>query len=248
MRILKYKKKANGIYIVFLDNGDQLSLYEEVILKYGLLLKKEISIELLDDIMEENKFWELYSIALKSLKARFKSVKELSQLLVKKDYPTQLVEKVIDKLLKQKYLDDYSFAKSYINNQIITTSKGPNKIAKELELKWIRYDIICELIKNFDEETQRKKLYKLITKELKRKQTSGGNILRNKISNYLTHLGYDSYIIREIINEFDFKVDANVAKKEYQKLYQKLSRKYEGKDLENKIHERLYQKGLYYEN
>ena len=38
-----------------------------------------------------------------------------------------------------------------------------------------------------------------------------------------------------------------MVKKEYDKLYKKLSRKYSGNELEYKIKEKLYQKGLYYE-
>ena len=44
MKILKYKKGSKGKYKVYLDNGLELQLYEDVILKYELLLKKESAI------------------------------------------------------------------------------------------------------------------------------------------------------------------------------------------------------------
>ena len=44
----------------------------------------------------------------------------------------------------------------------------------------------------------------------------------------------------------ELKVDEkSIYEKEYQKLYNKLSKKYEGYELENKIKQKLYQKGLY---
>ena len=39
LRITKYKKGTNGKYKVYLEDGRELSLYEETILKFELLLK-----------------------------------------------------------------------------------------------------------------------------------------------------------------------------------------------------------------
>ena len=64
----------------------------------------------------------------------------------------------------------------------------------------------------------------------------------------MVNLGYDTLTISKVVNDFDFSNDKDIAKKEYEKLYKKLSRKYEGKELEYKIKEKLYQKGLYYED
>ena len=49
MKIIKYRKGSKGLYKVELDDGRVLSLYEEVILKYELLLKREVYLEELED-------------------------------------------------------------------------------------------------------------------------------------------------------------------------------------------------------
>ena len=49
MRILKYKKISSGKYQITLDDNRELKLYEDVILKYELLLKKDISDDMLLD-------------------------------------------------------------------------------------------------------------------------------------------------------------------------------------------------------
>ena len=125
MNILKYKKKKNGQYELMLESGEELSLYEDVILNFDLLLKKAINDKDRDKILKMNQEYDVYYVALKSLKSRFRSVKDLKELLLKKQYPEEYVNQAIDKLLKQGYLDDCSFAKAYINQQMITTSKGP---------------------------------------------------------------------------------------------------------------------------
>ncbi|MBQ2639796.1 MAG: RecX family transcriptional regulator [Bacilli bacterium] len=246
MRILKYKKQINGKYKIVLDNNQDLLLYEDTILKYNLLIKGEISTEQLKEITDFNFQCDVYYVALKSLKSRFKSVKELKNSLIKKEYPKDLVDNTVNRLIKEKYLDDRLFSKSYINNQIITTSKGPKKISIELTKKGVSKEIINDEIKNFTEDDQIKKIDKVINKLIKSNRSRGSIVLKNKISTDLINMGYDLSIINKVINNYSFKVDKDIYQKEYNKLYKKLSKKYQGIELEYKIKEKLYQKGLLY--
>ena len=54
-------------------------------------------------------------------------------------------------------------------------------------------------------------------------------------------------MISPIISTYSFGNDKELAKKEYDKLYRKYSSKYEGYELKNKIREKMFQKGLLYE-
>ena len=54
MKINKFKKVGKNKYKIIFDNTD-LTLYEDVILKYDLLIKKEVDLDLIDKIIEENK-------------------------------------------------------------------------------------------------------------------------------------------------------------------------------------------------
>ena len=245
MKITKYKKSTNGRYIVSLEDDSKLSLYEETILEFNLLLTKNI-----DDIEEITNFnmqYEAYYLALKSINSRFKSEDEVRKMLKSKEYNSEIIEFVVDKLVKQGYLNDRVFAKLYINNQIVTTSRGPLRIKKDLLDKGVSNSIIDEELVEFNEDIQLEKIDKFINKSIKSNHSRGGVILKSKIFNDLKTLGYDSSVINKIINDYDYSDNKDLYKKEYDKLYRKLSKKYEGKELEYKINERLYQKGLYYE-
>ena len=190
-----------GLYKVELEDGRVLSLYEEVILKYELLLKREIHLEDLDNIRKYNQEYEVYYVALESIKSRFKSVYDIKELLLKKEYPCDMIDMAIEKLLKQGYLNDRSFAKSYINNQIVTTTKGPNKIKKELLEHRVDSNIIEDELVIFEEEIQLEKIEKVVTKFLKSNHSRGGVVLKRKIINDLVILGYDNYLINRVINQ-----------------------------------------------
>jgi len=247
LKIIKYKKGSKGKYKVFLDDGRELSFYEEVILKYQLLIKKEIDENTMIDADQYNQECDVYYTALHSIENRYKSVYELRGVLLKKEYPIEYIEKAIDLLLKQGYLNDRSFAKSYINTQIMTSHKGPYKIMRELQEKKIDEDIIREEIKLFTTEEQVERVHKLIEKEIKSNHSRGGVVLKQKIYNNLKLLGYDISILNQEIEKYTFENDSNLAKKEYDKYYRKYSRKYEGEELKRKIQEKLYLKGLKYE-
>ena len=247
MKIIKYKKTTKDRYKIELDDGRELLLYEDVILKFELLLKKEI---LESDIMKIEKFnqeCDVYYVALMSINHRFKSVYDTREFLIKKEYPIELIDKAIEKLENQGYLNDRLFIKSYINNQIVTTNKGPYKIKRELEEHRVDGNVVDEELVVFDEESQLEKIKKVTSRLYKSNRNRGGVVLKKKIVTDLVNLGYDNSTISKVICEFDFSNNKDIAAKEYEKLYKKLSRKYEGKELEYKIKEKLYQKGFCYE-
>lgn len=237
---------TNGRYKVTLDDFD-LILYEEVILKYNLLIKKDIDKKLIDEINKDNQYYEVYYSGLNSIKSRFRSVYELRELLRRKEYPIELVDSVIDKLSSQGYLNDESFTKAYINNQLIVSNKGPNKIKQELINHKIDINIIDKELDIFTEEEMLEKIEKLANRFYKSNRTRGGMVLKRKIMTDLINYGYDGYLIDKVLNKYDFNNNDDVAKKEYDKLYKKLSRKYSGDELKRKIKEKMYMKGLKYE-
>jgi len=247
MNIVRYKKLKDSKYKVTLDNNIDLTLYEDVILKYNLLICGNIDEKDLDNIKQDNLFYEIYYSALNSLRVRSKSAYTLKKSLIKKEYDEDIVEEVIDKLIKQGYLNDRVFCISYINNQIITTNRGPYRIRKELIDNRISEDIINEEMNVYTLELQRERIDKIIDKFIKSNHNKGGFVLKNKIINNLINLGYDIDNINRVIDTKNFNVSKELIDKEYNKLYKKLSTKYSGNELEYKNKDKLYKKGLYYE-
>ena len=180
MKILKYKKLSGGKYKVTTESME-LVLYEEVILKYELLLKKDIDPLDIQNISNDNMFYEVYYCGLNSIKSRFKSVYDLKTLLLKKEFPQDIVDNVINKLLSQGYLNDQSFAKAFINNQIVTTSNGPYKIRKLLNDHKIASNIIDTELEVFTDDIELEKIEKLTKRFYTSNKTRGGFVLRKKI-------------------------------------------------------------------
>ena len=247
MKILKYKKERNGKYLVTMDDGRNFLFYEEVILQFDLLLKKEILDQDLTMIQDKNMEYDVYYVALNIIKKKYKSTYELKEYLEHKEYPEDLIEKAINLLAKQGYLDDQQYARSYIHIQMDTTMHGPIRIMNELIAKKIDSSIIYEELEVFTEEIQKEKIAKIIEKGIKTYHSRGGLVLKQKIVEDLKTMGYEFSLISNVIDAYHFSNNQDLARKEYQKWYKKLSKKYVGNELEYRIKEKLYQKGFVYE-
>lgn len=231
------------MYNLILEDGTKIKIHEDLILKYSLLLTKQIDDSLLEQLHKENQIYEIYEMALKYINIKLRSRKELYEYLVKKNYEKTNINTILDMLIKQGYLDDKIYATSFVHDKILMSSYGPNKIKSELHSYGISNEIIDEVIISFDENLEKERIDKLINKQIKANHNKGPMLLKKKIQSYLLNLGYSSSLINQSLNVMKF-VDNSLYQKEYDKLYTKLSKKYSGKELEYKLKKKMYQKGF----
>lgn len=244
MKIKKYEKKKNGMYQVFFDNDYSIDLHEEIILKYGLLIKKEASENDLHRMEEENKKYIAYNLSIKYLAKKMRTIKETRDNLYKSDFDKDTIDEVINLLLNEKYLDDNEYVKAFINDRILLSNDGPNKIATKLHELGVSEEIINNNIDIFTKEEQKEKIKKITDKQISINRNKSAMILKNKITSYLYNLGYDKYLIFDYLNTLTIKDDKELKKKEYDKIYKKLSKKYKGKELELKVKQKMYSLGF----
>ena len=244
MKILKYEKKKNGMYQVFFDNGNDIDISEEIILKYDLLLKKEADNKLIDKMLEENKIYIGYNLAIKYISTKMRSKKEIREHLSKKEIDKDSINEIINILIKNKYIDDDSYAKAFVNDKILLTNDGPYKIKNKLIELGINDNSINKALELFDIDTQKEKITKIAKKLVSTNRNKSASILRNKIIIYLVNLGYERAIINSVLSTIEIKNDKDIEKKEYEKIYNKLSRKYSGKDLEFRVRQKMYALGF----
>ena len=242
MKIINYKKKKNNIYEITLSNNEKISLYDDVILKYNLLLTKELNDKLKSKIYEENSYLESYYKALKYLNSKLRTEKEIRKKL--SDYNSKIVDYTIDRLYKEGYINNKIYIKSFVNDQINFKLVGQNKIKKELLNMGLNDIEIDEYINSIETDIWLDKINKYILKKINSNHNLSGLNLKHKIYQDLMIRGFKKEDINTIINEFDFKDDIKIIEKEYQKIKNKLSKKYSGEELEYRIKIYLIKKGF----
>lgn len=202
MKIIKYEKKGNNKYKIYLENNQSIDVYEDVILKNNLLYKKELDNLLLEKISKENEDEEIYNKCVKYISVRIRSIKEIKEYLRKKETDNILIEETINKLINNNLLNDETFTKAFIHDKLNFTTMGPYKIEQELKKHKIEDSIIYKYIKNIDDETIDNKINKQIIKLMKSNKKKQN--IRNKIYLNLLSLGYSNEMILRNINNYGF--------------------------------------------
>lgn len=241
MKINKFKKIGSNKYKIYFDN-ESLIVYEDVILKYNLLYKKDIDNDLLIEINKENYKSSIYDVSIKYISVRMRSKKELEEYLKKKKYDQKDIEETIKRLQSQDLLNDERFAKSYINDKLYLTNYGLTKVKNDLLKLGVEEYIIDAIVNNIDLQVINDKLSKIIDKELKINSKLPTNKLNNKIINRCINLGYNYEDILNILNDKNIEGNSNI-EYDYKKIYEKYKNKYDEYKLNAVIKSKLYQKG-----
>lgn len=245
--INKFIKLKNGKYKLILENNDEITTYEDVILKHDLLISKKIDERVKEEINKDNYEQDVYGCAIKYLKVRLRSTYEMKEYLSKKGYSSEIIEKIINRLSKEGYLSEKNFVKAYIADKISFGNDGPLKVKEYLENLKIDTDLIEEELKVFNKTIIKEKIKKYVDKMIKTNRNKSNYLLKQKILFNLINLGYQKEDITLFLDKVDDTSEADIYQKEYEKIYKKLSKKYSGKELEYKIKQKLYQKGFNYE-
>ena len=239
MTIKMFKMKQKGLYELLMDNGNTYSFYEEVILKYELLLSKEIDNKQLPILIKENKKYECYYKALARLNRKAEAKNSLVRYLLGKEYNDEDIEFTIEKLEKQGYLNDSNYASSYVNNKVLTTSWGKGKIKKQLLQKGVSEEDSINALELYSKDIELEKLVKRINKKISSNHDKSNKMLKLKLERDLIGEGFSKELINKALSEAEFNNDREIAKRIYERLVAKLGRKYDGKELEYKVKQKM---------
>jgi regulatory protein len=237
VKINKFKKLGRNKYKVFFDN-EELTLYEDIILKYDLLIKKEISLDDLDKIIKDNEDYDAYNLALNYIEIKMRNRKELYTYLSNKGFERKLINSVISKIEKLGLLDEKAYIKAFINDKVNLSLDGPYKIKKALVDLDFNENDIDNYLNTFDNDIWKSKLEKLINKKKNLMKNKSYYMFIQKMKNDLFNLGYDSYMIDDYLS--NIKYESNALEKDYDKACKKYSD-------ETKIINYLLRKGYSYE-
>lgn len=238
MKINKFKKVGKNKYKIIFDNTD-LTLYEDVILKYDLLIRKEVDLDLIDKIIEENKYEDAFETSVSYIEIKMRNKKEIIDYLRKKEFNESHINYAVDKLNKLNLLNEKRYIEAFINDKVNLTLDGPFKIRKAL----LDYDFsendIDNYLNTFSNDIWESKLNKIINKKKSLMKNKSYNMFINKLKLDLYNMGYDKYMIDNILMNIEYS--SNAIDKDIERSKKKF------KNDRNKIISSLLRKGYNYE-
>lgn len=238
MKINKFKKVGKSKYKIFFDNTD-ITLYEDIILKYDLLLKKEVDVDLLDQIIDENKYYEAYHMSLSYIEIKMRNKKEIIKYLNQKGFEDNVIEYVINKLEELNLLNQDNYVRAFINDKVNLTLDGPFKIRNSLiELEFDEVEI-DNYLNTFSSDVWEEKIKKIINKKKSLMKTKSYYMFMNKMKNDLYNMGYEKDMIERYLSNIEYESNS------LDKDIDKANKKFKGD--KTKITNSLLRKGYSYE-
>ncbi|RCW62840.1 recombination regulator RecX [Saliterribacillus persicus] len=244
------QKKSKHRYNIFLNDGKKefygFSVDEDILIKEHLHKGMELDQAKIDSLQDKDATHKLYTLSLHYLSYRMRSEKELLDYLKKKEVPLETVSEVMDRLKEEGLLDDKAFAVALINTRILTTSKGPLLIKKELIEKGVDRLIIEEVIPLYTFDKQYEKVLKLIEKKSNFNEKKSYKEQLDRLKLNLMQKGFSNDVIQEALAsaspEKDNEAEYQAVVFQGEKALQKYSRKSQGFELKHKVKSALYRK------
>jgi regulatory protein len=144
-----------------------------------------------------------YLAAMRILNHRFNSEAELHRKLSMKEFPPEVVGATIEKLRREKWLDDARFAASFVRARV-RKGLGRHRINRELTAAGVDSETVAraldESVPDHDEHaaalaSARKRLI-----VVRRREEDAAKI-REKLVAYLFRQGYDSSLAMDVVRE-----------------------------------------------
>ncbi|MBH0231121.1 recombination regulator RecX [Halobacillus yeomjeoni] len=246
------QKKHKNRYNIFLDRGQGeaygFSVDEDVLIKYRLQKNMELDDATIEALIQTDTLHKSYTLAINYLSYRMRSEKEIRDYLNEKEVDSEHIDEIVKRLYDEKFLDDQEFANSLVRTRIMTSSKGPLLLKKELLEKGVSAQQAEEALTHFSFDKQYEKARKFAEKKLK---NGGKKSFRQQLQNLqqtLMQKGYGGEIIQEVIanlpEDEEEGQEWEAAVYQGEKLLRKFERKTEGFELKQKIKQGMYRKGF----
>lgn len=196
---IEYQKNNKNRVNIYLDSNYEFGLDLDVVLEYGLKKGMDLEEGFIDEVLLSDSRKKAYSYALSVLARRPVSEKQLALKMKNKDYEHEIILFVIDKLKRNKYIDDEDYSERFINDKVNYSNFGKLKIKSALYSKGVERQIIEEKIGMIEDEDEARKAYDLAKKKLKTLDTKDSGKIKMKLVSFLINKGFEYSTVKGVI-------------------------------------------------
>ena len=186
------------------DDGSVFGISEDVFISHKFEIGSEISEDLFNETINDELKNKAYNSALRLLGYRMRSCAEMKQRLAEKKYPKNIIDKIIDKLLKIEYINDTEFANAFAHDKVKSKKIGP----MVLRMEFIPHKIESEILeKTIDAVYEKYPVSDLIKQLLDKKKIQFGTKLdqktKKRIQDLLGRKGFSWDDISSVFTELE---------------------------------------------
>lgn len=157
---------------------------------------QELSAEQLEDLARAEQLEEAHERALRRLEARPRSEAEIRRHLSAKDYTSEIVDQVVDRLKGARLLGDRDFAKFWVENRQVFRPRSARALKYELRRKGVPPGEIARAVDKIDEADS---AYRAARPRAERLKGLEAEEFRVKLTGFLARRGFDYQLTRETV-------------------------------------------------
>lgn len=186
------QKNNQQRYSVFIDGKFSFALGDLDLSNSGLREGQELSEAELTDWITKSVGNKAYERALNYLSFRPRSTKEVRDYLDKKEFDEPTTQLVLDKLQSAGFVNDQSFATSWVDNRQLLKPRSKRRLTQELRQKGLSDSDIEQAVGEVDEIEA---LKVVVAKKAARYKDA------RLLINYLVGQGFNYGLVRQVLEE-----------------------------------------------
>lgn len=200
---IRVQKNNKERYSIFVDEEFLIGVSEQTLLKFKLKKGLEITPVLLRKLQRKEGRFKVKSYMMNLLGRRDHARKELFTKAIRKDYPQEVINNVLDELQEKGYIDETKFAEKFASDKGKISNWGPAKIKSHLYKKGISKSVAEKSIeKAFEDENLKETFLSLVLKRKRRFLREEDPYKRKKkVFDHLARKGYRSSDIYDHLDE-----------------------------------------------
>jgi regulatory protein len=151
---------------------------------------------------------ELYvkylNLSFRYLTIRNRSEKEIRDYLTKKNAASEIIEKIVDFLTEKKFLNDETFARSWILSRARLKPKGKMLLQIELRQKGINDELIKKVLSEVQEEIpdELEQAKNLILRRMEKVRDLPRQEIYQKVGGFLSRRGFSWEVTKKAIDSY----------------------------------------------
>ena len=197
---IEAQKKNKDRVNIYVNDEFFMSVFTELVYTFNLKKGVEIDKDNLKDLLDNDMYIKAKNKALNILSKADQSEKKIKEKL-SSDFEDSTIEKVLQFLKNNKFIDDKLLAQKIVNTNINLNKCGKNKIKQNLYNKGIDSKSISEAISNIDSNIEFDNAMHLAKKRYERIKNDDKRKIYQKLSQHLAYKGFSYDIIKSVLNK-----------------------------------------------
>lgn len=187
--------KNGNRFSIFVNDEFIIGISMDTLIEFNLSKGMVINEQLLNKITNSEYVSKIREYMIGLLSRRDHARNELRDKAKKKDFPLEIIERILDELTEKKYINNLLFAKKFTRDKFEFNKWGENKIRTELFKKGISENEITIALQEISTSDALDKIQDLVKKNKKKFLRTDSTKRKKKIFDFLLRKGFDSNTI-----------------------------------------------------